>query len=150
MPHFFLMDEDKLEPMEAAKIRCQLHIRGGLKLFELDKITHGIGTLYDSIFHAMQYYAHKHGWNLANHILRDEESLNSIFQEKSVFPSSFDFLKLKSISELLIEQEIDENSMDKNQVWQELKEILTILGTYPYDDTKLPEDDDNTREFLGY
>ena len=144
------MDEDQLEPMEAARIRCQLHIRGGLKLFDLDKITHGIGTLYDAVFHAMQYYAHKHNWKLANHILHDEEELNSVFQEKSIFPTEFDFLKLKSTSELLIDEEIDESSIDKNQIWHELKQILTILGLYPYNENELPEDDDKTRELLGY
>ena len=149
MPHFFLMDEDKLEPMEAAKIRCQLHIRGGLKLFELNKITHGMGTLYDAIFSGMRYYAYKHNWNLTNEILHDEEYLNEIFQEKSVFPSKFDFLKLKSTTELLIDEELDESSIDKNQIWQELEEIFTVLGLYPYDND-LPEDDDKTRELLGY
>ena len=149
MPHFFLMDEDKLEPMEAAKIRCQLHIRGGQKLFELNKFTHGIGTLYDAIFSAMRYYAYSNKWNLANEVLYDEESLNAVFNEKSIFPSSFNFLKLKSTSELLIDEEIEEGSIDKNQVWRELEEIFTILGVYPFDPTTLPEDDEDTRNLIA-
>jgi hypothetical protein len=150
MPHFFLMDEDNLEPIEAAKIRCQLHIRGGLKLFELNKITHGIGTLYDAIFSAMRYYAHRDKWELANEVFHEEESLNAVFIEKNIFPSSFDFLKLKSTSEMLIDEEIEEGYIDKNQVWKELEEIFTILGVYPFDPSTLPEDDEDTRNFLGY
>lgn len=108
-----------------------------------------MGTLYDAIFSGMRYYADKQNWNLTNEILHDEESLNAIFQEKSVFPTNFNFLELKSTSELLIEGEVEESSINKIQIWQDLKEIFTLLGLYPYT-TDLPEDDDDTRELLGY
>ncbi len=49
MPHFGLMDEGSLGPVEGPLMRARLHIRGGKRRLRQGKIAAAIATLYDAL-----------------------------------------------------------------------------------------------------
>jgi hypothetical protein len=57
MPHFGLMDEKALGPVEGPLQRARLHVRGGKRRLRQGKVAAGIVTLYDALNGAMQWYA---------------------------------------------------------------------------------------------
>jgi len=56
MPHFGLMNERNMGPVEGPFLRARLHMRGGKRRLRQGKIAAGIVTLYDALNAAMQAY----------------------------------------------------------------------------------------------
>ena len=54
MPHFGLMDPDKMDVYDAALLRSILHVRGGKKRLNEGKISAGVAALYDAVIHALE------------------------------------------------------------------------------------------------
>ena len=80
MPHFGLIDEEKLGPVQSLLMRARLHIRGGRLRLQQRQISLGIITLYDALCTALQWYIsvpeniHNLGI-VADEIIKDEKAI---------------------------------------------------------------------------
>jgi hypothetical protein len=145
------MDEDKMREIEAAKLRCQLHIRSGKKLLNHSKIVHAIGTLYDALEHAIRWKVleKKEEWDISEEVIYDTHTSSEILKEKKVLPTEFTFSWFHKIMEDALEDDFDVQAFDSELFWKSLIITFELLGVYPYDEKLLPTENEKTREVLG-
>jgi hypothetical protein len=111
MPHFGLMDEKKLGPVEGPFQRARLHIRGGKRRLRQGKIAAGIVTLYDALEGAMKFYIADPG-RQARLIVRqgenfnDERTLYAILVRSGVLDGSFDYDSFDRLVVTALQQEL--------------------------------------------
>ena len=147
MPHFGLMDEKTLGPVEGPRQRARLHIRGGKRRLREGKISAGIVTLYDALEGAMRSYLAdpkraaklelRGGENL-NH----EKKLYAILVRSGVIDGGFDFEAFDRLVEKALHEEMPE--YDYRELLRGIEAVMTQLGVMPFDEALLPPEDPST------
>ena len=147
MPHFGLMDENKLGPVEGPLQRARLHIRGGKRRLRQGKIAAGIVTLYDALEGAMKsYVADPAKWAQltihADENLNDERTLYAVLVRSRVLDGVFDYDSFDRLVETALHQELP--SYDYRELLARFETVMTRLGVMPFDEAALPPEDPKT------
>ena len=148
MPHFGLMDEGKMQPLDAALLRAQLHTRCGRRRIYEGKYPVGISTMYDALLSGMRWFAlkneaihaeiHKRG----DYFLENDIKLQELLAESGAWPNDIDFGKLRDTAYSAIEGNLE--GFDPTLFLWQVEEVLTKLGVMPFDEKKLPPEDPKT------
>ena len=146
MPHFGLMDPDALGAEAAALQRARLHIRGGRRRLRQGKISAGLGTLYDALLSALEWFVAspdrrrtlpiKEGENL-----RDDRAVFALLVKAGVIDGRFEYGALKD----LVEEAPSESSVyDYREILNRVESFMTRLGVMPFEESELPPEDPST------
>ncbi len=144
MPHFGLMDEKELGPVEGPLQRARLHIRGGKRRLREGKIAAGIVTLYDALEGAMKSLYRRSGTagRLAVHAgenLNDERTLYTVLVRSRVLDGAFDYDSFDRLVETALHQELP--GYDYRELLSSFETVMTRLGVMPFDEATLPPED---------
>jgi len=147
MPHFGLMDERALGPIDGPFQRARLHIRGGKRRLRQGKISAGIVTLYDALLAAMESYVNspEHTGNLVTKQgddLRDERAVYAVLVRSGVLDGAFEFETFERLMERALNEEMP--GYDYRDVLQGIERVMYQLGVMPFDDADLPPEDPKT------
>jgi hypothetical protein len=147
MPHFGLMDERVLGPVEGPFQRARLHIRGGKRRLREEKISAGIVTLYDALLAAMESYVNspEHEESLVikqGDDLTDERMVYSVLVRSGVLDGAFEFETFEKLTEKALNEEMP--GYDYRDVLQGIERVMTQLGVMPFDEADLPPEDPKT------
>lgn len=147
MPHFGLIDENALGPVEGPFMRAKLHIRGGRRRLTQGKISLGIITLYDAVISAMQWYiadpSHGEIFDFKdNEDRNDDRVVYKVLTRSGVLDGKFDYEKFNELTERALSEEM--SAYDYRDVLKGVEEIMTQLGVLPFDEKDLPPEDPRT------
>jgi hypothetical protein len=147
MPHFGLMDEEKLGPAEGPFLRARLHIRGGKRRLRQGKIAAGIVTLYDALEGAMQAYiadpARKAHLKIGKgENLNDDKALYAVLVSSRVLDGAFNFEAFDRVTERALREEM--TGYDYRELLLGIESVMTQLGVMPFDEASLPPEDPAT------
>lgn len=147
MPHFGLMDEQALGPVEGPLQRARLHVRGGKRRLRQGKISAGIVTLYDALLGAMAAYinAPEHKDRLvirAGDDLNDDLTVYTILVRSGVLDGKFDFVAFDALMEKALHEEMP--GYDYRALLSGIESLMTQLGVMPFDESALPPEDPRT------
>jgi hypothetical protein len=147
MPHFGLMNENDLGPVEGPLMRAKLHIRCGRRRLREGKISAGIVTLYDSLVSAMKWYIartdeKKHLLITEKDDMTDDRSMFEVLRRSGVIDNSQDFAAIDKILERALEDEMQ--GYDYSEYLATVESILTRIGVLPFDEEGLPPEDPST------
>ena len=147
MPHFGLMDEYALGPVEGPLMRARLHIRGGRRRLRQGKISLGIITFYDAMISAMQWYisdpSHKNMFKVNNNEdTNDDRIVYKILTRSGVLDGSFDYDAFNELAEKALYQ--DMSAYDYTGMLKGVESVMTQLGVMPFDESALPPEDPKT------
>ncbi len=147
MPHFGLMEEQKLGPVEGPFLRARLHIRGAKRRLRQGKIAAGVVTLYDALEGAMQAYVadpkRKAGLIIrTDENLNDEKTLYSVLVRSRVLDGRFNFESFDLLTERALREEMP--GYDYRDLLEGLEFVMTQLGVMPFDEASLPPEDPKT------
>jgi hypothetical protein len=147
MPHFGLMDEKALGPVEGPFLRARLHIRGGKRRLSQGKIAAGIVTLYDALEAAMTSYV-EDPQRRAYIDIRDDEDLKNermlyaALVRSRVLDGDFDFEAFDRLAEVALNNEMP--GYDYRQLLTDIESVMIQLGVMPFDEASLPPEDPQT------
>jgi hypothetical protein len=147
MPHFGLMNEDALGPVQGPLQRAMLHIRGGRRRLRQGKISAGIVTFYDALSSAMQWYLALPARRSKLVVVGDEDLLDdrtayAVLVRSGVLDGRFDFAAFDRLTEHALL-----NEMPGYDYWAVLKGVEAVmeqLGIMPFDEKDLPPEDPKT------
>ena len=147
MPHFRLMDEDALGPVEGSLMRAQLHIRGALRRLRQGKTSLAIITLYDALVSALYWYINssekrKHLQIREDDDLRDDKTIFNVLKSSGVLDDSFDFESFDALVTKALTEELPAG--DYSDILKGVESVMTQLGVMPFDESKLPPEDPST------
>jgi len=147
MPHFGLMDEASLGPVDALLMRAKLHVRCGRRRLREGKVSLGIVTLEDAVSCGMQWYLAKQKTENALDIregenTNDDRTLFSLLTRSGVLDGSFDYDGFNGLVEKALADEL--NSFDYREMLQGIETLLHQLGVLPFDESELPPEDPST------
>jgi len=147
MPHFGLMDEKTLGPVEGPRQRARLHIRGGKRRLREGKISAGIVTLYDALEGAMRSYLAdpKRSAKLemrGDENLNHEKELYAVLVRSGVIDGEFDFEAFDRLVERALHEEMP--AYDYRELVAGIETVMTQLGVMPFDEASLPPEDPST------
>lgn len=151
MPHFGLMDPDKMKEEDASLLRARLHIRGGKRRLSQGKYAAGVAALHDAIIAAMQWFIlSSNDYNLRslneNDIdPMDEEELMSIIQKSlTSVPSLTDesLAYLFSVLNKALEGKL--TNFNASYYLEIVEDIMKDLGVTPFSNRELPVEDPAT------
>jgi hypothetical protein len=147
MPHFGLMDEKALGPVEGPLQRARLHIRGGKRRLREGKISAGIATLYDALNGALQWYvaAPERRRKLTiqgGDDLNVDKVVYTVLVRSGVLDRSFDFEAFDRLTERALNQELP--GYDYRDLLKGIEQVMTRLGVMPFDEAALPPEDPST------
>jgi hypothetical protein len=147
MPHFGLMDENSLGPVEGPLQRARLHIRGGKRRLLQGKISAGIATLYDALEGAMRSYVEDPKRRAKLDIetgedLNDDKVVYSMLVRSGVLDGIFDFEAFDLLTERALHEEMP--GYDYRNLLAGIESLMTQLGVMPFDETLLPPEDPKT------
>jgi hypothetical protein len=147
MPHFGLMNEQDLGPVQGPFQRARLHIRGGMRRLRQGKISAGIVTLYDALEGAMRSYiadpAHLKTLSIKeNEDLNDDKALYAALVRSGVLDGKFDFGAFDRLLERALDEELV--NYDYRSLLSEIESIMTRLGVMPFNENELPPEDPAT------
>ena len=147
MPHFGLMDEDALGPVEGPLQRAKLHIRGGRRRLRQGKISLGIITLSDAMVSALQWYvASPERINPLiineNDSLNDDATIYRILRRSGKLDDTLDYDAFNVIVEEALKHEMPD--YDYSELLKNFESIMTQLGVMPFDESSLPPEDPST------
>lgn len=148
MPHFGLMDEEKMTAEEAVLQRARLHFRGGRRRLREGKLPEAVGTLYDAVQAAMRWYAltneevHEQLHVRGETILEDDVRLQELLHEYGAWDDSLDFQKFTLHLDDALERKI--SSVDEDKLLGQIDAVLTKLGINPFNEDDLPPEDPRT------
>jgi hypothetical protein len=146
MPHFGLMNEDELGPVEGPLMRAKLHIRCGRRRLYQGKISLGVLTIYDALISAMQWYiadpAHKDNFSLEGKDTNNDRAVFRALVRSGVLDESFDYDSFNDLAEKSLREEMP--SYDYQEVLKGFESVMTKLGVMPFDESKLPPEDPKT------
>jgi hypothetical protein len=146
MPHFGLMDPDALGAEAAALQRARLHIRGGRRRLRQGKISAGLGTLYDALLSALEWYmaSPDRRKNLPiqdDDNLRDDRTVFALLVKAGVIDGRFDYGAFKD----LVEAAPYESSIyGYTEILDRVESVMARLGVMPFDESQLPPEDPST------
>jgi hypothetical protein len=147
MPHFGLMNENALGPVNGPLQRARLHIRGGKRRLRQGKISAGIVTLYDALEGAMRAYIGEPG-RLAKlaagkgEDLNDDKMLYAALVLSGVIDGEFDFGAFERLMERALHEEM--SGYDYHELLAGIESVMTQLGVMPFDESALPPEDLST------
>lgn len=141
MPHFGLIDEDRLGPVQSLLMRARLHIRGGKIRLQRRQISLGIVTLYDALCIALQWYISvpenvKRLGIDSDDLIRDENKIILLLESAGVLDGAFAFDEFNILVERALNEEITEFSTEN--LMADIEKIMTSLGVMPFDENQLP------------
>ncbi len=144
MPHFGLMDENKLGPVAGPFQRSRLHLRGARRRLRQGKISAGIVTLYDALSAAMDSYAGSPERRAGLEVrqgedLKQERDLYRVLARSRVISDDFDFDAFERLMEQALEQEL--SGFNHQGLLARIESLLTQLGVLPFDEASLPPED---------
>lgn len=147
MPHFGLMEEKDLGPVDGPLQRARLHIRGGKRRLREGKIAAGIVTLYDALEGAMRSFAAdpKHSPRLQvreGEDLNKESTLYAVLVRSKVLDGAFDFIAFDRLVEKALHEELP--GYDYEDLLVGIESVMTQLGVMPFDEASLPPEDPKT------
>jgi hypothetical protein len=147
MPHFGLMDEASLGPVESLLMRSRLHIRCGRRRLREGKVSLGIVTLEDAVSSGMQWYLARRKAEGGPGIqeregMHDDRSLYALLTRSGVLDGSFDYDTFNGLVEKALEVELQ--SFDYRDTLGSVERLLQQLGVLPFDESKLPPEDPST------
>jgi hypothetical protein len=146
MPHFGLMDPDALGAEAAALQRARLHIRGGRRRLRQGKISAGLGTLYDALLFAMDWYiaSPDRRKNLpiqTDDDLRDDRTVFALLVKAGVIDGRFEYGALRD----LVHTAPPESSVfDYGEILNQVESVMTRLGVLPFNESDLLPEDPST------
>ena len=146
MPHFGLMDPDALGTEAAALQRARLHIRGGRRRLRQGKISAGLGTLYDALLSALDWYiaSPDHRKNLpiqGDDNLGDDRTVFALLIKAGVIDGRFDYGGFKG---LILTAPSESPAFDYAEILNRIETVMTRLGVLPFDESDLPPEDPST------
>lgn len=147
MPHFGLMDEKTLGPVEGPLQRARLHLRGGRRRLRQGKISAGVVTLYDALEGAMWSYIGEPA-RLAKLAIGNSEDLNNdkalyaVLVRAGVIDGKFDFDAFDRLTERALHEEMP--TYDYAELLAGIESLMIQLGVMPFDETLLPPEDPKT------
>lgn len=147
MPHFGLMDEAALGPVEGPLMRAKLHIRGGKRRLRQGKISYGIITLYDALVSAMQWYvaSPERTKNLGideDDNMNDDKTIFNMLSRSGVVDGSFDYEAFDRLVETALYDSM--SSFDYKEMLESYEIVMTQLGVMPFEENELPPEDPST------
>jgi hypothetical protein len=147
MPHFGLMEEQKLGPVAGPFQRSRLHLRGARRRLHQGKIAAGIVTLYDALSAAMDYYAgsaeRRAGLDIRKgEDLKQERDLYRVLARSGVIAGDFDFDQFEGLMEMSLNQEFPD--YDYRALLQKVESLLQQLGVMPFEEASLPPEPPGT------
>jgi hypothetical protein len=147
MPHFGLMNEEALGPVEGPLQRAMLHIRGARRRLRQGKISAGIVTFYDALSSAMQWYLALPARRSKLVVERDEDLLNDrtayvVLVRSGVLDGRFDFDAFDRLTEHALLNEMP--GYDYRAVLEGIEAVMEQIGVMPFDEADLPPEDPNT------
>jgi hypothetical protein len=147
MPHFGLMDEDALGPVDGPLQRARLHIRGGRRRLREGKISAGIVTLYDALEGAMRSYIAEPGRLARLDIgtsgdLNNDKILYAVLVRAGVIDGKFDFEAFDRLTERALHEEMP--GYNYKELLSGIETVMTQLGVMPFDEALLPPEDPAT------
>jgi hypothetical protein len=147
MPHFGLMNERNMGPVEGPTLRARLHMRGAKRRLRQGKIAAGIVTLYDALDAAMLAYvadeAHKKRLTIkADENLNDDRTLFMVLVRSGVLDGTFDFEGFDRLMERALHEEMP--GYDYRELVSGLESVMQQLGVMPFDESTLPAEDPMT------
>lgn len=141
MPHYSLMDENKMSEAEAALLRARLHLRGGKRRLQKGLSAAGIVALYDSVLFGMRYYIARNT-RCASYVedtdLWDAASLFHALTKAGVFEDPLTF----NLFSLVVERALwnESFSFDAEATLTDVEAMLTKLGVIPFNESALPSE----------
>jgi len=146
MPHFGLMDPDVLGAEAAALRRARLHIRGGRRRLRQGKISAGLGTLYDALLFALDWYVaspdrRKNLPIQADDNLGDDRTVFALLVKAGVIDSRFDYEVFKDFVEAA---PYESSVFDYTEILNQVESVMLRLGVMPFDESDLPPEDPST------
>ncbi len=144
MPHFGLMNPDKLDAGNSALLRAKLHVRGGKRRLSQGKITAGIAALYDAFSYGLQYKV------LSTVMFRpvlkenpekitDDKFLFSLLREAGMIDNTFNEPDFDFFSKTLDDILEDRTSLfNQNLFLEKFNNIMTQLEVMPISENELP------------
>jgi hypothetical protein len=147
MPHFGLMNEDALGPVQGPLQRAMLHIRGGRRRLRQGKISAGIVTFYDALSSAMQWYLALPVRRSKLVVARDEDLVDdrtayAVLVRSGVLDGRFDFDAFDRLTEHALLNEMP--GYDYRAILKGVEAVLEQLGVMPFDEADLPPEDPST------
>ncbi len=148
MPHFNLMDAEKMQPDAAALLRAKLHVRCGRRRVREGKIPAGISTLYDALLSGMRWYAitdaaiHAEIHRQGEAILEDDARLQQLIASSGAWPADLDFQEILTPVDIALAN--NTMGLDHDLFIEQIDHLLTRLGVLPFDESELPPEDPAT------
>jgi hypothetical protein len=147
MPHFGLMDEYALGPVEGPLMRAKLHIRGGRRRLRQGLISLGIITFYDALVSAMQWYVAAPEHEKKFHVkddedIKDDKTVYKLLTRSGVLDGSFDYDVFNELAEKALYQ--DMSDYDYTEMLKGIESVMTQLGVMPFEESALPPEDPKT------
>lgn len=147
MPHFGLMNEDALGPLEGPLQRARLHIRGGKRRLRQGKTAAGIVTLYDALSSAMQWYLAAPERRSKLVVSGDEDLLHdrtayAVLVRSGVLDGRFDFDGFDRLTEQALVREMP--GYDHREMLKGIEAVMEQLGVMPFNEADLPPEDPTT------
>jgi hypothetical protein len=151
MPHFGLMDSEKMKADQAALFRAKLHVRGGKRRISQGKIAAGISALHDALISAMHRYffspqlkesLNHEEYNILNN---DDRILFLILKRSGIIDETFqeeDFTYLASILDQALEGQITE--FDQDVYLEKYDNLMKQLEVLPFSENELPPENPTT------
>jgi hypothetical protein len=147
MPHFGLIDENALGPVEGPLMRAKLHVRGGRRRLNQGKISLGIITLYDAVISAMQWYisepAHVNMFNVKDdEDMNDDRVVYKVLTRSGVLDGKFDYNMFNELADRALSEEMP--AYDPQGLLKGIEAVMMQLGIMPFDENDLPPEDPRT------
>ncbi|MGW8273022.1 MAG: hypothetical protein ACWGN7_06505 [Thermodesulfovibrionales bacterium] len=148
MPHFGLMDEDSLGPVEGPLMRARLHIRGARRRLRQGKVSAGIVTLYDALLKAMEWFVADSGRLRKLDVrpdedLRNDSTLFRVLRRSRILDAALDYEAFDSLVEKAANEDLPQG-YDHSDLLRDIESVMTQLGVMPFDEGSLPPEDPST------
>jgi hypothetical protein len=147
MPHFGLMNEDELGPVEGPLMRAKLHIRCGKRRLYQGKIPMGIITLYDALNSAIQWYiAEPERLNalriLEGENMKNDKTVYEVLTRSKVLDGGLDYAEFEKLVDTALTEEM--TGYDYSEFLKSLESVMIQLGVMPFDEDARPPEDPST------
>jgi hypothetical protein len=147
MPHFGLMNEDALGPVEGPLMRARLHIRCGRRRLVEGKISAGIVTFYDALVSAMKWYIAQTDKRKMLRIaetddMTDDRTMFEVLKRSGVIGAALDFAAIDNVVDMALADEMP--GYNYTDYLADMESALSQMGVLPFDENKLPPEDPST------
>jgi hypothetical protein len=129
MPHFGLMDEAALGPVEGPLMRAKLHIRGGRRRLRQGKLSYGPQRMKDLRISK-------------DDNMNDDKTLFNILLRSGVVDGSFDYEAFDRLVENALYDSM--TGFDYKEMLKNYEAVMTQLGVMPFNENELPPEDPST------